>query len=447
MTKREFLQSSLAAAAVSTLNLNVPMAGADEPRTNWAGNYTFHAKQVLHPTSVAEVQDAVRSATSLRALGSRHSFNGIADSPETQLSTLGLGGISVDKAARTVTVGAGVKYGDLALALDREGFALHNMASLPHITVGGSIATATHGSGVRNGNLSSSVTAIRFVAADGTLHTLSRPQDGDRFAGAVVGLGALGIVTEVTLQVQPSYQMSQVVYRNLSFDQLQHNFAAIMGTGYSLSLFTNWQNHRAWEVWIKRREDEGASHPPPPEFYGATLATEKLHPVLGQNPEKTTEQGKVEPWYAILPHFKMEFTPSTGREIQTEFFVPFEHAYEAVEAVEQLRDRISPHLYVTEVRAIAADDLWMSMAYHQRSLSIHFTWKPEPEAVLAVLPQIEAALAPFNPRPHWGKVFTLKAPQIVRQYPRFQDFRALVASYDPKGKFRNAFMDQDVWGA
>ena len=218
------------------------------------------------------------------------------------------------------------------------------------------------------------------------------------------GLGSLGVVTHVTLDVEPSYQMTQIVYRGLNFKELEHNFEAIMNTGYSLSLFTNWQHHEAWEVWIKRRVDQGGGEPAPEMFYGATLAKEKLHPVVGQGAEKTTDQlNTVGKWYERLPHFKMEFTPSTGREIQTEYFVPFEDAYKALLAVESLRDQITPHLFVTEVRSVAADDLWMSMAYKRRSLAIHFTWKPEWDAVLKVIPQVEAKLKPFAPRPHWGE--------------------------------------------
>lgn len=448
MDKREFLKGSAALTATMAASgiTGAAVTPAPVPRTNWAENYHYRTSKVLQPLSVAEVQEAVRSLPSVRALGTRHSFNGIADSTTAQISMLGLNNVRLDTAAKTVTVGAGIKYGDLATQLDAKGFALHNLASLPHISVAGSIATATHGSGLRNGNLATAVSAIEFVTADGSLQILTRAKDGDRFLGAVVGLGALGIVTHVTLDVQPRYEMTQVVYENLSFNELEHNFAAIMGTGYSTSLFTNWQKHQAWEVWIKQRVDQGGSATPPSMFYGATLAKEKLHPVVGQTAEKTTDQlNIVGPWYERLPHFKMNFTPSTGKEIQTEYFVPFEHAYEAILAVESLRDRITPHLFVTELRAIATDDLWMSMAYKRQSLSIHFTWKPEPAAVQAVLPLIEEKLAPFQPRPHWAKVFRMDASQIVAAYPRIGDFKLLAQEFDPKQKFRNDFLSAKLY--
>jgi xylitol oxidase len=447
MNKREFLKGTAATAASIMLpnSTTEALAAAPVPRTNWSGNYHYSTNNVLQPTTVAETQDAVRSVSGVRALGTRHAFNGIADSTIAQISTLQLRDFALDPKASAVKVGAGIRYGDLAVLLDAKGFALHNMASLPHISVGGACATATHGSGVHNGNLSTAVSAVEFVAADGTVHTLSRAHDSGRFPGAVVALGALGVVTHLTLAVQPRFDMTQVVYQDLPFAELEHHLPAIMGSGYSVSLFTDWQNSRASELWIKRRVDQGGASTPPPLFYNATLATQKLHPIFGHPAEACTDQlNTVGPWYERLPHFELAFTPSSGNEIQTEFFVPFDRAYEAIRAVETLRDRITPHLYVTELRAIAADDLWLSMAYQRPSLAIHFTWKLESDAVHELLPQIEAKLAPFNARPHWAKVFTLTGSQVAPLYPRFADFRALTQLYDPKGKFANAFLHESA---
>lgn len=448
MDKREFLKGS---AATATAIIMTRFTGAKAlahdpvPRTNWSGNYHYSTNKVLQPASVAEAQDAVRSVARVRALGTRHSFNGIADSQVAQISTLKLKDVSLDAKASTVTVGAGIRYGDLAMILDAKGFALHNMASLPHISVGGACATATHGSGIGNGNLATAVTALEFVAADGSVHTLSRQKDGDRFAGAVIGLGALGVVTHLTLAVQPRFDMTQVVYQDLPFHELEHHLAEIMGAGYSVSLFTDWQNSRVGELWIKRRVDQGGASRPPAHFYNATLATKKLHPILDHPAEACTDQlNVVGPWYERLPHFKLNFTPSSGQELQTEFFVPFDRGYEAIRAVETLRDLITPHLYITELRAIAADDLWMSMAYERPSLAIHFTWKLESDAVMNLLPEIEAKLAPFGARPHWAKVFTMNSSQIDPLYPRVKDFRTLAQEFDPQGKFRNAYLHDHI---
>lgn len=449
MDKREFLKGSAAAAAAMMMTTTFPeysaFAETAIPRTNWSGNYHYSTNKVFQPESLQEVQDAVRSVAGVRALGTRHSFNGIADSVIAQISTLKLKDVSVNAAAHTATVGAGIRYGDLAVILDGKGFALHNMASLPHISVGGACATATHGSGLKNGNLSTAVRAIEFVAADGSVKTLSREKDGDRFAGAVVGLGALGIVSQLTLAVQPRYEMTQVVYQDLPFSELEHHLGDIMGAGYSVSIFTDWQNGNAGELWIKRRVDQGGAATPPERFYNARLATKKLHPILGHPAEACTDQLNIPgPWYERLPHFKLNFTPSSGQELQTEFFVPFEHGYEAIRALETLRDKITPHLYITELRAIAADDLWMSMAYQRTSLAIHFTWKLEPEAVMDVVPQIEAKLAPFGARPHWAKVFTMDTRQIAPLYPRIGDFRSLAQEVDAGGKFDNKYIREHV---
>jgi len=291
-----------------------------EPLKNWAGNLEYSTGNVHYPTTVEQVQEIVRSCSKLRGLGSRHSFNKIADSTENQISSKELNKIvSLDKLANKVTVEAGMKYGELCQYLHENGYALHNLASLPHISIAGSIATATHGSGVRNGNLATGVSAIEFVNAAGDLVSLSK-KDGDSFYGAVVGLGALGLVTKVTLELQPTFNMQQVVYRNLPMVELEKNFMAIMSSGYSVSLFTDWRNRNINEVWIKSRIEEGSAPvEAPPEFYGAKLATQNMHPVEDQSAENCTEQmGVPGPWYERMPHFKMGFTPSTGKELQAE---------------------------------------------------------------------------------------------------------------------------------
>lgn len=236
MDKREFLKGSAATVAATMIPFTDwnALAGDNIVRTNWSGNYHYSTNRVLQPSSVSETQDAVRSVAGVRALGTRHSFNGIADSQIAQISTLRLKDITINAKTRTVTVGAGLRYGDLAIVLDANGFALHNMASLPHISVGGACSTATHGSGMGNGNLATAVTEIEFVAGDGCVRTLSRYRDGAHFAGSVVALGALGVITHLTLAVQPRFDMTQIVYQDLPFSELEHHLADIMGAGYSV---------------------------------------------------------------------------------------------------------------------------------------------------------------------------------------------------------------------
>jgi len=445
MNKREFLKASGAAMAGSVLSQIVAGQQPPAPRENWAGNLTYSTANLLTPASIDEARQAVKSTPRLRALGTRHSFNRIADSTAAQISLKALDHIDIDARAHTVTVGAGVTYGKLAPVIDAAGYALHNLASLPHISVAGAISTATHGSGIHNGNLATAVDGLEIITANGDLLTLTRSQ-GDRFLGAVVGLGALGVTTRVTLNLLPTFKVAQSVYQGLSFNHLEHHFDEIFSAGYSVSLFTDWQNHQATQVWIKRQLAPGDKNLWQPDFFGAKLATQKLHPLAGHDAESCTEQqGIPGPWYERLPHFKMNFTPSSGRELQTEYLIPREHGYQAVLAVEKLRDKITPHLFVTELRTIAADQLWMSTAYRQPSLAIHFTWKPEWPEVSQVLPLIEQQLAPFNPRPHWGKLFTLPSAKIQMQYPRLTDFEALVKDLDPTAKFRNDFLAKNLY--
>jgi xylitol oxidase len=455
LDKREFLKASGLAltgtmlSPFATAQVAHSAAATQRPantRKNWSGNYTYSTDRLDAPANVEEVQAIVKRASKLRALGTRHSFNSIADSTAEQISVERLDQMTLDPAARTVTIGAGVTYGKLAPYIDSHGFALHNLASLPHISVIGGCATATHGSGIRNRNLSTSCSGLELVTANGDRLSVSRAKDPDTFAGSVVALGALGIVTGLTLDVEPTFQVEQVVYQDLPFSELEHNLDAIFGSGYSVSLFTDWQNSRATQVWIKRRVDPTNPYKWPEEFYNAKRATQKLHPVAGHGAENCTEQlGVAGPWYERLPHFRMNFTPSSGAELQTEYFVPREHAYEAIRAVEQLRDHITPHLFITELRTIEADSLWMSMAYQRPSLAIHFTWKPEWPAVRRILPMIEAKLAPFDARPHWAKLFTLAPAKLQSRYVKLPQFKELLQQHDPTGKFRNAFLETNLY--
>lgn len=420
--------------------------------TNWAGNLTYHADHLDSPRTLDELREILRRSNKLRALGSRHSFNTIADSQVRQVSLAHFDSIDIDAAARTVTVGAGVRYGDFAPQLDAAGFAVHNLASLPHITVAGAVSTATHGSGVHNGNLATAVSGIEFVTANGDVIHLSRKQHGDQFPGAVVALGALGVATRLTLDVVPRFDMTQVVYRNLSMDQLEHNLEAIMSAGYSVSLFTNWQSDSKGrasiaQVWVKDRIMPGVKKATIlPDFYGARPAMENMHPIEGNAADNCTEQlGIPGPWYERMPHFRMNFTPSNGAELQTEYFVPRNRGYEAIRAVQTLADRIAPLLLVTELRAVAADSIWLSMNHECDSLGIHFTWKPLTSEVTAMLPLIEEKLAPFGARPHWGKLFTISPRKLAELYPQLGKFRVFVRQYDPEGKFRNEFIERNLF--
>jgi alditol oxidase len=416
---------------------------------NWAGNYTYSAARFHYPETVEQVQELVTRCSKLRVLGSRHSFNGIADSAEDLISLEHLDSVvTLNRERRTMTVEGGIKYGQLCRHLHGEGYALHNLASLPHISVAGACATATHGSGNENGNLATAVAAMELVTADGEVVVLSRDQHADQFQGAVVALGGLGVVTKLTLDIVPTFAMQQEVYENLPLAQLDDHFDDIVMSAYSVSLFTDWQNERVNQVWLKRRLTGDATLALAPSFFEATLAPGHRHPIASLPAEPCTAQmGIPGPWYERLPHFRMEETPSSGEELQTEYFVPRQRAVAALRAVARLREHIAPLLQISEVRTIAADTLWMSPCYQQACVAIHFTWKKDWQAVQKLLPSIEEQLAPFNARPHWGKLFTMPPSQVQSLYEKLPDFQQLLRSYDPQGKFRNAFLDTYIFGA
>jgi alditol oxidase len=446
MNKRTFLKLSSATIASPAVSRFLAWAGTNQ-LTNWAGNLLYGTDRLYAAKSCDEVQDFVKTQAKLKVLGTRHCFNNIADTKDIFLYLKQLDEIvSLDPQARSVTVGAGITYGQLSPLLHNKGFALHNLASLPHISVAGACSTATHGSGEKNGNLATAVSALEVVTADGGLVKLSRQQDANFFKGAVVGLGALGVITKITLDIQPTYQMRQYVYENLSFSAMKNHFDAIQASAYSVSLFTDWQNQRFSEVWLKSRVEKDQAFDATPEFFGAKLATKNLHPIAELSAENCTAQmGVPGPWYERLPHFRMGFTPSAGKELQSEYFVPRQHAVEAILAVERLRDQVTPHLLITEIRAIAADDLWMSPCYQQPCITIHFTWKQDWPAVSKLLPVIEKELAPFQARPHWGKLFAMSPQQLHSIYNKLPQFIALAKKFDPQGKFRNDFLTTNIF--
>jgi xylitol oxidase len=410
---------------------------------NWAGNVEFRAVRVRRPRTVAGLQAMVAGSTRVRALGTGHSFSRVADTDGELISTAGLPpAADIDTAARTVTVAAGVKYGDLARRLNAAGWALPNLASLPHISVAGACATATHGSGDRNRNLAAAVRAVDLVTADGRLLTLDRDADPERFPGAVVALGALGVVTRLTLDLVPAFAVRQCVYDDLPAGELTGHFDEIMGAAYSVSVFTRWRGGRHHQVWLKHADGGREQVPAGRPWHGARPADGPRHPVPGMPADTTTrQQGVPGPWHERLPHFRLGFTPSAGAELQSEYLLPRQAAIPAIEALTGLGPLITPALQTAEIRTVATDEAWLSMAYRQDSVAFHFTWVLDSGAVRPVVAAIEAELVPLGARPHWGKVSGM-APQAVRaRYPRWDDFRALARSLDPAGKFRNDFVD------
>lgn len=412
---------------------------------NWAGNVDFRAARVHRPSTVEELGEIVAGARRLRVLGTGHSFNRIADTDADLVLTAGLPPETrVDAAAGTATVAAGMRLAEISARLHAAGFALANLPSLPHISPAGAVATGTHGSGDGNQNLAGFVRGLRMVGADGRVVELERGDED--FPGAVVALGALGVVTHLTLDVQPTYDVAQYVYEDVPLDAVVERYAEVAASGYSVSVFTEWASGRC-AVWRKLRvngaDGADASVEPGESFLGGRAATRALHPVPGMPAENCTPQlGVPGPWHERLPHFRPEFTPSSGAELQSEFFLARERAGEAIAAVQRLGAQVAPVLQISEIRSIAADELWLSPAYGRDSVALHFTWIADRAAVTPVLEQVEAALLPLGARPHWGKVYAGGPAAAVAGYARAADFRGLMERHDPQGRFRNAFVEQ-----
>ncbi len=409
--------------------------------TNWAGNLTYRAARIDEPADAGELADLLSGTGPVRVLGSRHSFNDLADTDGTLISLAALArteAVTVSDDRRTVRVPAGIRYGDLVPALDREGVALANLASLPHISVGGAVQTGTHGSGNGVGSLATQVAAVELLTAAGDRVRLGRGDDG--FAGAVVGLGALGVVTHLELDVEPAYTVSQTVYEGVRWDDALDRFDEITDAGDSVSLFTRWSDpDEIDQVWVKTRTSSTARGL---DAFGAREADGPRHPIPGIDPAPcTAQQGAPGPWYDRLPHFRLEFTPSAGEELQSEYLVSREDAVAAIGAVRGLAAEISPLLMTCEVRTMTGDDLWLSPAFGRPTVGIHFTWQRDEPAVRSLLPRLEEAL-PDSARPHWGKVFTLPGDEVRARYPRFDDFAQLRDRFDPGRQFVNAYLER-----
>ena len=404
---------------------------------NWAGNIKFQDSKTIAPKSIAEIQNIVRKNPKVKARGTAHCFNTIADTKHLALLLDQMPKeIIINKEKKSVTVSAGLKYGEVAEELHKNGWALHNLASLPHISIAGAIATGTHGSGSNNGILATAVKSFDVVLADGSFRNINS-SDGDLFYGGVIGLGLIGIVVRVELEIQPTFNLGQNVYLEMSRNNFRNNFEEIMNSGYSVSYVTTWQQAVDGEVWVKFLEGSN----PPKELFGSKPATEKLHLLKNHSAEPCNDQlGIIGPWHLRLPHFKMEFTPSSGTELQSEFFVNKAQASSVLLALEAIADQISIPLMGSEIRTIASDNFWMSPQYKSDDVGLHFTWKQVPETFEAVK-AIEEVLAAFHYRPHLGKIYSATPAYISSVFPKFKNFQQLITEIDPKNKFGNEMTD------
>ncbi len=406
---------------------------------NWAGNVVYQAKTRHRPEELTELSELLTGATPGRALGSRHSFNTIADGSAIIDTTALPEFLELNTDRTAVRVSASVTYGRLVELLAPLRLAVHNLASLPHISIAGAISTGTHGSGDRNGNLATAVAGIDILTPTGDLLSLKRG-DPD-FAGTVVGLGSLGVITSVVLDVEPAFSVSQRVYDGLSLTDLASNFDDVFASGYSVSAFTRWETE-VEQLWVKQRVDTDAPSASSDLLSGLIEATENRHPIRLMPAEACTKQlGVAGAWSDRLPHFVMDFTPSAGDEIQSEYFVGRHDAAAAVTALSAVGDALGEALMISEVRTIAADDLWLSPCFGRDSVAFHFTWIPDAQAAARASNVVADALKAFAVRPHWGKVFD-PGRLDLGSYPNVDQFLNLANRCDPNGVLGNEWFRQ-----
>ncbi len=413
---------------------------------NWAGNVVFSASELLRPTTVEQLQEIVRDAPLIRALGTGHSFSPVADTTGALVSTADLDlTVEVDTTGSSAVaiVPGGWTYAQVATALHEQGWGLPNLGSLPHISVAGACATGTHGSGSALPCLAASAVGVDLVRGDGELVHVAAGEA--EFPGAVLSLGALGVATRLWLSIQPTYDVAQEVLLDVPVTEAIEHAEQMLASATSVSLFHTFSGRATLDsVWRKQRTDAPADTAAADWRWGGRPAAEPVHPVPGQDPAATTSQlGRPGPWHERLPHFRIEFTPSVGQELQSELLLPREHAGAALAALEERRADIAPALQVFEMRTVAGDDLWLSPCGGRDTVATHFTWVHDLADVRPALDTVERVLAPFDPRPHWGKVsLAHDAAAVEHSYPRLGDFRALAERMDPERCFTSAHLER-----
>lgn len=404
---------------------------------NWSENFTFEATGVERPKTIAQLQDVVAAAPRAKAVGTRHCFTRIADSPGGVLvDTSGLDvGVTVDHDTMTATVPAGWSYSKIVAELEAQGVALPNLASLPHVSIAGATATGTHGSGDTNQVMAACMSGIELVDGEGELRTIDSGHPD--LKALSVGLGAFGIFTTLTVDVEPSYLVQGAYFRETSWQNLLDNLDDVMASAYSVNLHAAYSDTNVRGIWSKYRLEGSEPLDLPDELFGMTRVEGQL------TPGKNTIINEPGPWSERLAHFTPESAPSAeGDELQTEYFVDRKHGAAAINALRKMGADLDPHLHGTEIRTVASDDLWLSPCYRRETLSLGMTWRKHEPEVRALLPRMEEALAPFEARPHWAKLFAYDRSALLDQFEHLDATLTLAESYDPNGTFNNPYLER-----
>lgn len=403
---------------------------------NWGGNLAFEQAEVVKPKTISELAEMVR-VNKVRPVGTLHSFSPIAKGEGLLMSTANLAiKPELDSDRSVVRFGAAMRFGELALFLEQNGFALRNMGSLPHISVAGAAATGTHGSGDKNQILSSSLTSFSYLNHEGELIKVEK-QD-PLFEAFRLGLGAYGIWVEAELSIVPSFQIRQDIFLEIPWSYFLEDPSRLTSAGYSVSLFGKWGTSTISQTWVKSEVEDPRAGVPIAAIAPEQNSKRELADGVGDN--LTEQGGKPGPWLHRLPHFRLDASPSAGNEIQTEYFFTRDKIAHAIEAVHSVAGKINPVLIISEIRSIAQDDAWLSPMRRGDSIALHFTWKNEPELVDIAVQELEKVLAPMEPIPHWGKVHHFTQSDLERAHPMLSKAREQFENADPSGKFSSDYL-------
>jgi L-gulono-1,4-lactone dehydrogenase len=435
----------------------MPKNRAREARTtwrNWAGNQQCSPAAVDRPTSEDELAAAVKQAAAegqrVKVVGTGHSFTGAALTDGRQISLADYGRVvDVDAGNEQVTVQAGITLKELCRQLDARGLALANLGDITEQTISGAVSTATHGTGIRLGNLATQVRALRLVAGDGSVVSCSPTEEPEVFAAARVGLGALGAISTVTLQCVPAFDLHAVEMPE-RLDALGEDLDAHVEANDHFEFY--WVPHTGWAL-TKRNNHTLLPRAP------RSRRQEITHDVLLSNVAFGTlcRLGRLRP--QAIPRL-MRALPSTGRVeyvdrsdrvfaspryvhfYEMEYAVPREAGLEALNRVRDYVKRSGLHIsFPVEVRFVAADDIPLSPSYGRETcyIAVHVYRGMQFHQYFSAVEQI---MDDYGGRPHWGKLHFQKAETLAPRYPEWDRFQAVRVRLDPEGRFANTYLDR-----
>jgi L-gulono-1,4-lactone dehydrogenase len=428
---------------------------------NWAGTATATPARWCRPGTEAEicaaVKDAAPAGLTVRALGSGHSFTAAAATSGVALDLSAWTGIiAADTRTGLVTARSGTTLRALNAELGGLGLAMANLGDIDAQTLAGALSTGTHGTGARLGGLATQVEALELVLADGSVVTCSASARPELFAAARVGLGALGVITTVTLRCVPSFTLL-ADERPMPVEEVLGQFDVLAGANDHFEFY--WFPYGR-QALVKRNNrlpvPDGAQATPSPrplpawrrfwEFevmenaaFGALCRVGRAAPRLIPSLNRLSSAALSSRTYTGTSH-RVFVTPRRVRFAESEYAVPRESLGHVIAELRRAVPRLAdPVMFPVEVRVAAADDIWLSTGYGRESayVAIHqYAGLP----YQAYFDRFESIVAEVAGRPHWGKLHSLDAGRLRPLYPRFDDFRRVRAEADPEGRFGNAYL-------